>query len=42
MTAANGRAPNANYPLPGHVMTDAHTAPGTEIWEQYEMKQNEW
>ena len=38
----DSRAPNANYPLPGHVMTDAFTAPGTNIWERYEMNENEW
>ena len=25
-------SPNANIPLPGHVITDADTGPGSEIW----------
>ena len=39
---ASGRAPNANLPLPGHVITDAFTGPGTDIWNKYEMNENEW
>ena len=38
----SGLAPNANLPLPGHVITDAYTGPGTDIWERYEMNENEW
>ena len=37
-----GWAPNANYPLPGHVMIDAATAPGTEMWERHDMNENDW
>ena len=35
-------SPNANLPLPGHVITDAATGPGTEIWDNYDMNENEW
>ena len=35
-------SPNANLPLPGHVITDAATGPGTEIWDNYDMNANEW
>ena len=35
-------SPNANIPLPGPVITDADTGPGSEIWERYEMNENEW
>ena len=35
-------SPNANMPLPGHVITDPTTGPGTEIWNNYKMNENEW
>ena len=35
-------SPNTNLPLPGHVITDPTTGPGTEIWNKYEMNENEW
>ena len=30
-------SPNPGYPLPGHVLTDDATGPGTEIWERWGM-----
>ena len=36
------RYPNANFPFPGHVVTDEHTQPGTEIWDEINMNQNDW
>ena len=39
---ASGLAPNANLPLPGHVITDVFTGPGTDIWNKHEMNENEW
>ena len=35
-------SPNTNLPLPGHVITDAWTGPGTDIWNAYNMNENEW
>ena len=35
-------SPNPGYPLPGHVMTNAYTEPGTERWEKCNMDDNEW
>ena len=35
-------SPNPGYPLPGHVMTNAHTAPGTEVWEKFQMNDSDW
>ena len=37
-------SPNPNYPLPGDVMTNAATRPGTEIWQKYQMDDysHEW
>ena len=28
------RYPNTNWPLSGHVITNEHTQPGSEIWER--------
>ena len=36
------QSPNPGYPLPGHVMTNAYTAPGTDVWEKFLMDDNEW
>ncbi len=33
---------NAGFPLPGHVLTNELTQPGTEYWEKHEMNQNDW
>ena len=30
------------YPLPGHVITNAYTAPGTDGWDKFQMDDNEW
>ena len=37
-------SPNPNYPLPGDVMTNAATRPGTDIWRKYQMDEydHEW
>ena len=35
-------SPNPGYPLPGHVMTNAYTAPGTEVWDRFRLDDNEW
>ena len=35
-------SPNPGYPLPGHVMTNAHTAPDTEVWERFMLDDHEW
>ena len=35
-------SPNPGFPLPGHVMTAADSAPGTEIWELFNMDDNDW
>ena len=37
-------SPNPNYPLPGHVLTNAATQPGTDIWRKYQMDDydHEW
>ena len=36
------RYPNANFPFPGHVVTDEHTQPGTKIWDEINMNRNDW
>ena len=35
-------SPNPGYPLPGHVMTNAYTAPGTDVWNRFQMDDNDW
>ena len=35
-------SPNPGWPLPGHVMTNADTAPGAEVWERFHMSENDW
>ena len=35
-------SPNPGFPLPGHVMTAADSAPGTDIWELFHMDDNNW
>ena len=35
-------SPNPGYPLPGHVMTASNSAPGTDIWEFFNMDDNDW
>ena len=35
-------SPNPGFPLPDHVMTAADSAPGTEIWELFNMDDNDW
>ena len=35
-------APNTNWPLPGHVITNAHTQPGTDIWDRHKMSEYDW
>ncbi len=35
-------SPNPGYPLPGHVMTNAFTAPGTDVWNRFQMDDNDW
>ena len=34
--------PSANWPLPGHVTTTAHTAPGTKRWNEAGMDYWDW
>ena len=36
------QSPNPGYPLPGHVMTNAYTAPGTEVWERFMLDGHDW
>ena len=35
-------APNAGWPLPGHVMTGPRQGPGTEVWREHGMEGYEW
>ena len=35
-------APNAGWPLPGHVMTGPRQGPGTEVWREYGMEGYDW
>ena len=35
-------SPNPGWPLPGHVMTNAATGPGTRIWETFQLDGHEW
>ena len=30
-------SPNPGYPLPGHILAAPHTAPGTPIWDKYQL-----
>ena len=39
---ASPGSPNPGFPLPGHVVTDPDTGPGTEIWKIFQMDENEW
>ena len=34
--------PNAGFPLPGHVLTTPETGPGTEVWKEKGMEDNDW
>ena len=34
--------PNPGYPLPGHIFTHAQSAPGSPIWERYNLDDNNW
>ena len=34
--------PNPEQPLPGRVMTNAATGPGTEVWEKFKLDGHEW
>jgi hypothetical protein len=36
------QSPNPGWPLPGHVMTNAATGPGTRIWETFQLDGHEW
>ena len=33
---------NAGFPLPGHVMTNNLTQPGTDYWLKHDLSQNNW
>ena len=35
-------APNAGWPLPGHVMTGPRQGPGTDVWREYGMEGYDW
>lgn len=39
---AHPRLPNANWPFPGHVVTDEHTQPGTKVWDRHNTNENDW
>ncbi len=32
---------NPGYPLPGYVMTTAYTAPGTDVWNRFQIDDND-
>ena len=34
--------PNANWPLPGHVITFDYNGPGTRIWDRHAMSEHDW
>ena len=34
--------PTQTCPCQGHVITDAFTGPGTDIWNEHQMNENEW
>ena len=36
------RAPNAGFPLPGHVLTGPDQGPGTEAWRKHGMEGHDW
>lgn len=35
-------SPNPNWPLPGHVLTSPSTGPGTDVWKEYGMDDQDW
>ena len=35
-------SPNPGYPLPGHILTNPSTAPGTKIWNRYDLDDRKW
>ena len=41
-TRAIPESSNPGWPLPGHVMTNAATGPGTEVWEKFELDGHDW
>ena len=34
--------PNPGFPLPGHIFTHAESAPGSPVWERYNLDDNNW
>ena len=40
--APTAQSPNPGWPLPGHVMTNPGTAPGTKVWEKFQLDGHEW
>ena len=37
-----GTPHNPGWPLPGHVMTNGASGPGTETWERFQLDGHEW
>ena len=40
--APQGSYPNPGWPLPGHVMTNPATGPGTKIWKDADLDWHDW
>ena len=40
--APQGSYPNPGWPLPGHVMTNPATGPGTKIWKDAGLDWHDW